>query len=77
MFIFVRYLLFFILIGFIQEIGPFYLEDGVKYRKGDNLTWNRYSWNNISNLLFFESPSAVGYSYNLDPKFEYNDYTTA
>ncbi len=30
--------------GFIQEIGPYYLEDGVNYRIGDNLTENPYSW---------------------------------
>jgi serine carboxypeptidase-like clade I len=24
--------------GFIQEIGPYYLEDGKNYQAGDNLT---------------------------------------
>ena len=44
---------------------------------GDNLTENKYSWHKISNLLFLESPAGVGYSYNLDQKYEYNDYNTA
>jgi hypothetical protein len=26
--------------GFIQEIGPYYLEDGKNYKEGDNLTKN-------------------------------------
>jgi carboxypeptidase C (cathepsin A) len=44
---------------------------------GDNLTENKYSWHKISNLLFLESPAGVGYSYNLDQKYEYNDFNTA
>lgn len=67
----------FIYLGFIQEIGPYYLEDGVKYKRGDNLTFNPYSWHNVSNLLFFESPAGVGYSYNLDPNYKNYDFTTA
>lgn len=63
--------------GFLQEIGPYYLEDGVNYKPGDSLTFNKYSWHNISNLLFLESPAGVGFSYNTDSKFEYNDVQTA
>lgn len=40
------------LYGFIQEVGPYYLEDGVHYKDGDKLTPNPHSWHNISNLLF-------------------------
>lgn len=64
-------------LGFLQEIGPFYLEDGVPYEKGMKLTLNNYSWHTASNLLFIESPAGVGFSYNLDKKWEYNDTTTA
>ena len=53
-------------LGFIQEIGPYYLEDGIDYKVNDSLTENPYSWHKRSNLLFLESPAGVGYSYNLD-----------
>lgn len=46
------------------------------YKKGDNLTFNPYSWHNASNLLFFESPAGVGFSYNSEPKYENNDLNT-
>ena len=38
--------------GFLQEIGPFFLEEGKNYTKGDKLEENPYSWHNLSNLLF-------------------------
>ena len=63
--------------GFLQEIGPYYLEDGANYKVGDSLTLNQYSWHNLTNLLFLESPAGVGYSYNLNTTFEYNDVQTA
>ena len=75
MFIHVRY--DYCHVGFLQEIGPFYLEDGVPYKKDDKLVLNKYSWHTLSNLLFIESPAGVGFSYNLDKKYEYNDTTTA
>lgn len=40
-------------------------------------TENKNSWHKISNLLFLESPAGVGFSFNTDTKFEYNDYQTA
>lgn len=52
--------------GFIQEIGPYILPDGVNYKKDDPLVENPHSWNKASNLLFIESPAGVGYSYNLN-----------
>jgi carboxypeptidase C (cathepsin A) len=45
--------IFLIDVGFLQEIGPYYLEEGIDYKQGDNLTYNPYSWHNVSNLLFF------------------------
>lgn len=63
--------------GFLQEIGPYYLEEGARYKAGDTLTANHYSWHLLSHLLFIESPAGVGYSLNTDPNFEYNDLSTA
>ena len=61
----------------MQEIGPYYLEDGIDYKLGDKLTENKYSWHKLANLLFLESPAGVGYSYNLDTNYVYNDANTA
>jgi carboxypeptidase C (cathepsin A) len=61
----------------LQEIGPYYLEEGKNYKDGDSLTFNPYSWHRVSNLLFIESPAGVGYSYNTNTSFEYNDAITA
>ncbi len=47
------------------------------YKVGDLLTENEYSWHKASNLLFFESPAGVGYSYNANSSFRYNDSITA
>jgi serine carboxypeptidase-like clade 2 len=63
--------------GFLQEIGPYYLEEGIDYKVGDNLTENKYSWNKLSNLLFLESPAGVGYSINTDQNYRHNDASTA
>lgn len=63
--------------GFIQEIGPYYLKEGVNYKDGDILTENEYSWHKESNLLFLESPAGVGYSYNTNESYHYNDANTA
>lgn len=63
--------------GFLQEIGPYYLEDGIDYALGDNLTENKYSWHKLSNLLFLESPAGVGYSINTDQNYSHNDASTA
>ena len=63
--------------GYLQEIGPFYLEEGIRYKVGDQLYQNEYSWHQKSHLLFLESPAGVGYSINSDDSFSYNDETTA
>jgi carboxypeptidase C (cathepsin A) len=38
--------------GFLQEIGPYYLEEGKNYTEGDMLVENPNSWHTVSNLLF-------------------------
>jgi len=40
------------MLGFLQEIGPYYLPTGIDYKPGDNLVENPYSWHKASNLLF-------------------------
>lgn len=62
--------------GYLQEIGPYFLEEGIHYKKGDTLEENPYSWDKLSHLLFIESPAGVGFSINTDPSFKYNDPTT-
>ncbi len=63
-------------LGFIQEIGPYVIDDGAHYKNGDKLTENPQTWQKYSNLLFLESPAGVGYSYSNDKTFKYNDLTT-
>ncbi|KFK25190.1 hypothetical protein AALP_AA8G078600 [Arabis alpina] len=44
--------------GAAQELGPF-----LARTKGDNLTFNDFSWNKEANMLFLEAPVGVGFSY--------------
>lgn len=44
--------------GATQEIGPFIVDPS-----GSTLSFNEYAWNNVSNILFVESPVGVGFSY--------------
>lgn len=62
--------------GFLQEIGPYFLDEGIRYKVGNELSENPYSWDKLSHLLFIESPAGVGYSINKDPNFKYSDPST-
>lgn len=64
-------------LGFIQEIAPYFLELNKRYTENDTLTRNEYSWSNLSNLLFVDSPAGVGFSLNNDPDYKYNDTASA
>lgn len=64
-------------LGFIQEIAPYFLELNTPYSEGDKLTRNPYSWTNLSNLLFVDSPAGVGFSINNDQDYKYNDTAAA
>ncbi|PIN20450.1 Carboxypeptidase D [Handroanthus impetiginosus] len=45
--------------GAFAELGPFRV-----YPDGKTLWYNKYSWNNVANVLFLESPAGVGFSYS-------------
>ena len=46
------------MLGFLQENGPYVMEDGQS-----NFHRNEYSWNLNANVLYIESPAGVGFSY--------------
>lgn len=58
------------LLGFMQEHGPWVIEDEAK-----NVTKNPYPWNYRANVLYLESPAGVGFSpWRTDKKnMYYND----
>lgn len=46
------------LVGFFWELGPF------KPNEDLSLSFNKYSWNLVANILFIEAPCGVGFSYS-------------
>ncbi|XVF44554.1 hypothetical protein PTKIN_Ptkin02bG0133900 [Pterospermum kingtungense] len=44
--------------GAAQELGPFLIRSN-----GTQLTFNKFSWNKVANMLFVEAPVGVGFSY--------------
>jgi len=63
------------LLGFLTEQGPF------RPNADMTLTFNQYAWNQVSNMVFIESPCGVGFSYSSanDTKADYtaDDASTA
>ncbi|KAL4347855.1 hypothetical protein GQ457_17G004930 [Hibiscus cannabinus] len=60
--------------GAAQELGPFLI------RSNDTqLTFNKFSWNKVANMLFLEAPVGVGFSYTNNSKdlHELGDEITA
>ncbi|KAE8692730.1 Serine carboxypeptidase-like 35 [Hibiscus syriacus] len=60
--------------GAAQELGPFLI------RSNDSrLTFNKFSWNKVANMLFLEAPVGVGFSYTNNSKdlHELGDRITA
>lgn len=61
------------MLGFLQEHGPYALEDGAT-----NFTKNDYSWNKEATMIYIEAPAGVGYSLCPVPaECIYNDVNSA
>ena len=46
------------MLGYLQEHGPYVMEDETNY-----FHKNDYSWNKETNMLYIESPAGVGFSF--------------
>jgi len=53
------------LLGFGTEMGPYI------FQKDGTMLPNEYSWNKVTNMVFFEQPVGVGFSYSENPDVDY------
>lgn len=61
------------MLGFLQEHGPYVIEN-----EATTFHTNEYSWNREVNMLYIESPAGVGFSYYTeDYDTNYTDYGVA
>ncbi|GMP90187.1 hypothetical protein CsSME_00041432 [Camellia sinensis var. sinensis] len=58
--------------GFVYEHGPFNFEMGKTKGSLPKLHLNPYSWSKVSNIIYLDSPSGVGFSYSANE----SDYVT-
>ncbi|XP_047334285.1 serine carboxypeptidase-like 20 [Impatiens glandulifera] len=50
--------------GFVYEHGPFNFEAGIPRGSMPKLHLNPYSWSKVSNIIYLDSPTGVGFSYS-------------
>ncbi|KAH3774566.1 hypothetical protein DPMN_175948 [Dreissena polymorpha] len=55
-------------LGLLTEHGPFRIS-----KTGGGVSINKYSWNNVANMLYLEAPAGVGYSFSEDKNYTTND----
>jgi cathepsin A (carboxypeptidase C) len=58
--------------GMFNEIGPWRVNDDGKTLRVDNSSWNQ-----MANIIFFESPAGVGFSYQEQNNLATDDGQTA
>uniref|UniRef100_A0A803R5R9 Carboxypeptidase n=2 Tax=Cannabis sativa TaxID=3483 RepID=A0A803R5R9_CANSA len=64
--------------GFVYEHGPFSFEVGKAKGSLPKLHLNPFSWSKVSNIIYLDSPTGVGFSYSKDPtKYTTGDLQTA
>ncbi|XP_065875905.1 serine carboxypeptidase 1-like isoform X1 [Euphorbia lathyris] len=64
--------------GFVYEHGPFNFQEGQPKGSGPTLHLNPYSWSKVSNIIYLDSPCAVGLSYSKNvSKYTTGDIQTA